>query len=127
MPAKPIVVAELIEQLRTADVERRRGIIAQLSQTEQNIVPELVKALEDNDPLVKSGVAEVLGNHTDAAVPAIPGLIGMIDDGRRAIAPESQFTYTNRFPGEYIFTEKRRPPTPPQNPENLLKITAIAP
>lgn len=126
VPDKPIVVAELVEQLRTADVTERQKIIRQLSDTQQNIVPELVKALEDADPLVKSGVAEVLGNLTDDAVPAIPGLIRMINDGRRAIAPASQFTTTNRFPGEYIFTEKRRPPTSPQNPENLLKITAIA-
>jgi hypothetical protein len=42
--AKPIVVAELVEQLRTADVEERGKIIQQLSDTEQNIVPALVRA-----------------------------------------------------------------------------------
>ncbi len=88
-PDKPIVVAELVEQLRTANVEQRRNIIDKLSETEQNIVPELLKALEDADPLLKSGVAEVLGNHTDAAVPAILGLIRMINDEREAIAPRS--------------------------------------
>jgi HEAT repeat protein len=129
VPAKPIVVAELVEKLRTANVDERREIIQQLSDTQQNIVPELVKALEEPDPLVKSGVAEVLGNHADAAVPAIPGLIGMINDGRRAIAPVSYLlpsypTITLPYPRDV--QQRRRPPTPPQNPENLLGITAIA-
>ncbi|MGC1395107.1 MAG: HEAT repeat domain-containing protein, partial [Coleofasciculaceae cyanobacterium] len=129
VPAKPIVVAELVEQLRTADVTERQKIIRQLSDTQQNIVPELVKALEDADPLVKSGVAEVLGNLTDDAVPAIPGLIGMINDQRRAIAPASSFLLSPSFVSARLPREdqqRRRPPTSPQNPENLLKITAIA-
>jgi len=129
VPAKPLVVAELVERLRIADVEERRNIIQELSETEQNIVPELVKALEDADPLVKSGVAEVLGNLTDAAVPAIPGLIGMINDGRRAIAPASYLSQsypTISIPYSTNARERRRPPTSPQNPENLLRITAIA-
>jgi HEAT repeat protein len=97
-----------------------------------------VKALEEPDPLVKSGVAEVLGNHADAAVPAIPGLIGMINDGRRAIAPGLRFsglnlpTITALPPPVSLYSiyptnvkARRRPPTPPQNPENLLRITAI--
>jgi HEAT repeat protein len=129
VPAKPIVVAELVEKLRTANVNERQEIIRQLSDTRQNIVPELVQALDDPDPLVKSGVAEVLGNHTDAAVPAIPGLIGMINDGRRAIAPVSYLlpSYPRiTLPYPRDVQQRRRPPTPPQNPENLLGITAIA-
>jgi HEAT repeat protein len=133
VPAKPIVVAELVEKLRTANVNDRQEIIRQLSNTQQNIVPELVKALEEPDPLVKSGVAEVLGNLTDAAVPAIPGLIGMMNDGRRAIAPESRLVAPYSYPIPPIIYSysgdikaRRRPPTPPQNPENLLRITAIA-
>lgn len=129
--AKPIVVAELVEQLRTADVEKRREIIQQLSDTEQNIVPALVRAMDDPDPLVKSGVAQVLGNLADAAAPAIPQLIEMMNDERRAIVPES------RFVAPYLYAirplsslssvrERRTPPTPPNNPENLLRITAIA-
>src|SRR4028118_670231 len=47
VPAKPIVVAELVEKLRTANVNERQEIIRQLSDTRQNIVPELVKALDD--------------------------------------------------------------------------------
>jgi HEAT repeat protein len=135
VPAKPIVVAELVEKLRTANVDERQEIIQQLSDTQQNIVPELVKALDDPDPLVKSGVAEVLGNHTDAAVPAIPGLIGMINDGRRAIVPGSSssggyLSYIRpvALPPLYPTTnvkQRRFPPTAPQNPENLLRITAI--
>lgn len=130
--AKPIVVAELVEQLRTADVEERREIIQQLSDTQQNIVPALVRAMEEPDPLVKSGVAEVLGNLTDDAVPAIPGLIEMINDGRRAIVPgssssglylPSQSLYS--LPTSATVKERRLPPTPPKNPENLLRITAI--
>ncbi|NEQ23394.1 MAG: HEAT repeat domain-containing protein [Microcoleus sp. SIO2G3] len=135
--AKPIVVAELVEQLRTANFEQRREIIQQLSDTQQNIVPALVQAMDDPDPLVKSGVAEVLGNLTDDAVPAIPGLIEMMNDGRRAIVPGS---YNSRFypnirpvrlpvlsslPGSANVEERRSPPTPPENPENLLRITAI--
>jgi len=139
LPAKPLVVAELVEQLRTANVDERREIIRQLSDTRQNIIPELVKALEEPDPLLKSGVAEVLGNLTDAAVPAIPGLIGMMNDGRRAIAPGSSssggyLSYIRpvALPPLYPPTnvkddqQRRLPPTPPQNPENLLRITAIA-
>ena len=139
VPAKPIVVIELVEQLRTANVEKRREIIQQLSDTQQNIVPELVRAMEEPDPLVKSGVAEVLGNLTDDAVPAIPGLIGMINDERRAIAPGSSssggyLSYIRpvALPPLYPPTnvkddqQRRVPPTPPQNPENLLRITAIA-
>lgn len=131
--AKPIVVAELVEQLRTADVEERQKIIQQLSDPEQNIVPALVRAMDDPDPLVKSGVAEVLGNLTDAAVPAIPGLIEMMNDGRRAIAPASRlaapYLYNDAIPSLSSVTtvrERRNPPTPPKNPENLLRITAIA-
>jgi HEAT repeat protein len=139
VPAKPIVVIELVEQLRTANVEKRREIIQQLSDTQQNIVPELVRAMEEPDPLIKSGVAEVLGNLTDDAVPAIPGLIGMINDERRAIAPGSSssggyLSYIRpvALPPLYPPTnvkddqQRRLPPTPPQNPENLLRITAIA-
>src|SRR5919202_4222075 len=130
--AKPIVVAELVEQLRTADVEERRKIIQQPSDTEQNIVPALVRAMDDPDPLVKSGVAEVLGNLTDAAVPAIPGLIEMMNDGRRAIAPASRlvapYLYNDAIPSLSSLTtvrERRSPPTPPKNPEKPLRITAL--
>ncbi len=134
--AKPIVVAELVEQLRTANIEERREIIQQLSDTQQNIVPALVRAMDEPDPLVKSGVAEVLGNLTDDAVPAIPGLIEMMNDGRRAIVPGA---FSSGFSPPYVRTpvfpslpdsanvkERRLPPSPPQNPENLLRITAIA-
>lgn len=136
--AKPIVVAELVEQLRTADVEERWKIIQQLSDTEQNIVPALVRAIDDPDPLVKSGVAEVLGNLTDDAVPAIPGLIEMMNDGRRAIVPGSsssglylpsvrpiRLPVLSSLPASATVKERRTPPTSPENPENLLRITAI--
>jgi HEAT repeat protein len=139
--AKPIVVAELVEQLRTADVEERWKIIQQLSDTKQNIVPALVRAMDDPDPLVKSGVAEVLGNLTDDAVPAIPGLIEMINDGRRAIVPGSSnsglyfpnirpirlpaLRPLSSFSASADVEKRRTPPTPPKNPENLLRITAI--
>lgn len=138
VPAKPIVVAELVEQLRTANVGERQKIIRQLSDTQQNIVPELVKALEDPDPLVKSGVAEVLGNLTDDAVPAIGGLIEMLNDTRRAIAPGSSSfgLYPSLpippapvavlYPSLPDTKQRRYPPTSPENPENLLRITAIA-
>jgi HEAT repeat protein len=129
--AKPIVVAELVEQLRTADVAERQKIIQQLSDTEQNIVPVLLKAMDDPDPLVKSGVAEVLGNLSDASVPAIPELIEMMNDGRRAIVPVSRLVAPYLYaipplPSLASVKERRSPPTPPQNPENLLRITAIA-
>jgi HEAT repeat protein len=131
--AKPIVVAELVEQLRTADVAQRRNIIQQLSDTQQNIVPALVRVMDDPDPLVKSGVAEVLGNLSDASVPAIAGLIEMMNDGRRAIVPASRlvapYLYNDAIPSLSSLTtarERRSPPTPPKNPENLLRITAIA-
>jgi HEAT repeat protein len=134
---KPIVVSELVEQLRTANVEARRKIIQQLSDTEQNIVPTLVKALDDPDPLVKSGVAEVLGNLTDAAVPAVPGLIEMMKNEQRALVPEPPSTLSYPYPSLMLpplpsflaprTTRARRvPPNAPQNPENLLRITAIA-
>jgi len=135
---KPIVVADLVEQLRTTDAEGRRQIIKQLSDTKQKIVPALVKAMDDPDPLVKSGVAEVLGNLTDDAAPAIPRLIEMLNDRRRAIVPEpSSRQFLPRLtippPPPRIFLtpnpnnvkQRRLPPTPPDNPENLLRITAI--
>lgn len=132
--AKPIVVADLVEKLRTANIGERLEIIQQLSDTEQNIVPELVRAMDDPDPLVKSGVAEVLGNLTDAAVPAIPVLISMMNDGRRAIVPASRLVAPYPYllaplppplPRPANVKERRLPPTSPQNPENLLRITAI--
>ncbi|MCP2731443.1 HEAT repeat domain-containing protein [Symplocastrum sp. BBK-W-15] len=123
--AKPIVVAELVEQLRTANVGKRHEIIRQLSHTEENIVPELIKAMADSDPLVKSAVAEVLGNLSDAAVPAIPELVKMIDDRRRAIAPPGNIRILPKIPQANV-KERRSPPIPPENPENLLRITAIA-
>ncbi|MBW4507997.1 MAG: HEAT repeat domain-containing protein [Scytonematopsis contorta HA4267-MV1] len=141
---KPVVVTELVEQLRTADVEKRRQIIQQLSDSrqnnsQQNIVPELLQALSDPDTLVKSGVAEVLGNLTDASVPAIPALIEMMSSTQRAIVPSGglpgglpslpSLRLPSRIP---IFSpsssteERRSPPNPPENPESLLRITAIA-
>ncbi|NEP60276.1 MAG: HEAT repeat domain-containing protein [Symploca sp. SIO2G7] len=134
---EPIVVADLVEQLRTTDTEERRKIIRQLSDTKQNIVPALVKAMDDTDPLVKSGVAEVLGNLTDDAAPAIPGLIEMLNDRRRAIVPEPSIRQLQPSliippPPRILIApipkkarEGRLPPTPPKNPENLLRITAI--
>ncbi|HEY9597617.1 MAG TPA: HEAT repeat domain-containing protein, partial [Cyanophyceae cyanobacterium] len=134
---KPIVVDSLVEQLRTADVQKRQTIIEQLSDTKQNIVPALVKAMDDPDPLVKSGVAEVLGNLTDDAVPAIPALVEMLNDQRRAIVPESfssgLYAPSQRVPSlppvpafaTFPNPTRRNPPTPPENPENLLRITAI--
>lgn len=134
---KPIVVDSLVEQLRTADVQKRQTIIEQLSDTKQPIVPALVKAMDDPDPLVKSGVAEVLGNLTDDAVPAIPALVEMLNDQRRAIVPGSfssgLYIPSLRAPAfvslptsATVQDERRLPPTPPSNPENLLRITAIA-
>jgi len=132
--AKPIVVADLVEKLRTANIGERLEIIQQLSDTKQNIVPELVRAMDDPDPLVKSGVAEVLGNLSDVAVPAIPVLISMMNDGRRAIVPASRLVAPYPYllaplppplPRPANVKERRLPPTSPQNPENLLRITAI--
>ncbi|MBW4522618.1 MAG: HEAT repeat domain-containing protein [Scytolyngbya sp. HA4215-MV1] len=124
--ARPIVVADLVEQLRVAHTGQRQNIIQQLSYTQQPVVPALVKALDDPDPLVKSGVAEVLGNRIEDAVPAIPGLIAMMSDLRRAIVPTSSvFLSPPILPISLYSTERRSPPTPPQNPENLLRITAI--
>jgi HEAT repeat protein len=128
VPAKPIVVADLVEQLRTAHADQRRSIIQKLSDTQQPIVPALVTALDDPDPLVKSGVAEALGNRIEDAMPAIPGLVAMINDSRRAIVPASGFFNAPvplLLPPYSYNTEKRTPPTPPQNPDNLLRITAI--
>lgn len=131
--AKPIVVNELVEQLRTAKSGQRWEIIQQLSDTQQNIVPALVKALDDPDPLVKSGVAEVLGNLTDRAVPAIPKLVEMVSDERRAIVPASfteSYVPSLRIPWFLPPTndvrQRRTPPAAPRNPENLLRVTAIA-
>lgn len=131
VPARPIVVAELVERLRTADTGERREIIQQLSDTQQKIVPALVKVLDDPDPLVKSGVAEALGNHMDDATPAIPGLIAMTSDPRQAIVPRPQFPtplFALPIPrSPYLYSEERRRPSiPPNNPANLLRITAIA-
>lgn len=132
--AKPIVVDELVEQLRTAKSGQRWEIIQQLSDTQQNIVPALVKGLDDPDPLVKSGVAEVLGNLTDRAVPAIPKLVEMISDERRAIVPASfseAYLPSLRIPLPPLpainaVSQRRTPPAAPRNPENLLRVTAIA-
>ncbi|AFZ00964.1 HEAT repeat domain-containing protein [Calothrix sp. PCC 6303] len=129
---KVINVTQLVEKLRTADVEERRKIIEQLSGTQENIVPALVQAMEDPDPLVKSAVAEVLGNLTDAAVPAIPALIEMMKSGQRAIVPSSYlispygYPVIASLPASGNTEERRIPSTPPENPENLLRITAIA-
>lgn len=139
--AKPIHVTELVEQLRTADVGKRREIIQQLSDTQQDIVPALLRAMDDPDPLVKSGVAEALGNLTDDATPAVPRLIEMMNDGRRAIVPmpsspgyprlRTPIALPLPLPPPRLTTttttenERRLPPTPPENPENRLRITAI--
>ncbi|MEM7554904.1 MAG: HEAT repeat domain-containing protein [Cyanobacteria bacterium P01_A01_bin.84] len=140
--AKPIVVTELVEQLRTADITQRRKIIRQLSESKPDMVPKLVQAMSDPDPLVKSGVAEVLGNLTDAAVPAIPALIEMTSNTQRAIVPSPSLFLPSypvprtslpplsslpRRSHHFLKTQERRiPPDPPKNPENLLRITAIA-
>ncbi|MEM1392157.1 MAG: HEAT repeat domain-containing protein [Cyanobacteria bacterium P01_H01_bin.150] len=130
--AKPIVVSELVEQLRTADVRKRREIIRELSDSsKQDIVPQLVKATSDPDPLVKSAVAEVLGNLTDAAIPAIPALVEMISSTQRAIVPSSylispRLSSLPVLPRFRSTRERRIPPEAPENPENLVRITAIA-
>lgn len=134
-PAKLINVSALVEKLRTANERERYDIIRQLSDISSNQVPTLVQALNDPDPLVKSGVAEALGDLTDDAVTAIPALVEMIKDERRAIAPESfQSVYFPSpvppplpvLPGLGSPPPKRVPPLTPDNPEKLLKITAIA-
>ncbi|AFZ01460.1 HEAT repeat domain-containing protein [Calothrix sp. PCC 6303] len=135
---KPIIVSELVEKLRIADMEERSKIIQQLSDSQENspenIIPELIKALSDPDPLVKSAVAEVLGNFTDRAVAAIPALIEMMGSSQRAIIPSPYLVFPRISqaiapiipPPISASNTPRIPPTPPKNPENLLRITAIA-
>ena len=80
VPTKPIATATLIERLRTADTNDRLDIIRQLSDDQLKNVSALVKALDDPDPLVKSGVAEALGNHPEEAILAIPAFVAMVKD-----------------------------------------------
>jgi HEAT repeat protein len=115
-------IDDAFEQLRTADEETREDILNELRDKGTKILPELLRALQDNDPLVKSAAAELLGNLGSDSAPAIPQLVTMLEDQRlwRVPNPRRPFLFS------YRPSALSQPPPPPENPNRQLKITAAA-
>jgi HEAT repeat protein len=126
-------VDNLIEQLRLATYNSRYEIIETLKKRGPTAIPALIKALESSDPYVCSGAAEVLGSFGEDAIAAVPTLIKLLQDPRRAIfsasgnsplvLPLPTPSLRIPYPGE---SKSRSIPNPPENPQNLIRIYALA-
>jgi HEAT repeat protein len=147
---------DLLERLRTADEDERSEIIQVLKRRGNAVIPELIQALETTDPLVRTGAAAALGQLGEASSVALPALLKLLDDDRRAlfgsrgdsdygpIVSASPQPYREAFPLTYsepnpfyptppggikekpYELRKREIPTPPENPRKLVKIAALA-
>jgi HEAT repeat protein len=144
---------DLLERLRTADGNERSEIIQVLKQRGKAAIPELIQALEITDPLVRTGAAAALGQLGEASSAAVPALLKLLEDDRRALFASTRSSYytspileplldppvppiyaaPNPFapPGiakaEPIYElRKREIPTPPENPQKRVKIQALA-
>jgi HEAT repeat protein len=137
---------DLLERLRIAAGDERSEIIQVLKRRGNAVIPELIQALEITDPLVRTGAAEALGQLGEASSAAVPALLKLLEDDRRALfAPRSYQDYGYdappiaiaaprsyyRIPGDGrddkpYELRQREIPTPPENPQKLVKIQALA-
>jgi HEAT repeat protein len=138
---------DLLERLRIAAGDERSEIIQVLKRRGNAVIPELIQALEITDPLVRTGAAEALGQLGEASSAAVPALLKLLEDDRRAlfaprssrdygyaalpslIAPPPNYSYS--IPGDAkdekpYELRQREIPTPPENPQKLVKIQALA-
>lgn len=126
---------DLLERLRSAGLSERQPILSALGKRGKKVLPNLLMAIDDRDPYLRSGAIELLGKLGDDASPAVPKLIKLLQDDRRALFPAVS------SPGGSIYYEptqlapilppgsanrSRFIPFPPPNPRNLIKIYAIA-
>jgi HEAT repeat protein len=137
-PQGPIRVPERLDKLRTATKSSRQFIIEELSDPKRSIISELLAAFKtESDPLVKSALAEVLGNRWEESEPAIDDLIVMLRDQRRALVSADEDLPYKPLPlpiePQFVFPfadfrklQLKRYPSPvPGNPTDLLRISAI--
>jgi HEAT repeat protein len=124
---------ELIERLRTAVSGERRQILQVLGDRGKKVLPNLLVAMDDRDPYVRSGAIELLGKLGEVASPAVPQLIKLLQDERRATFPVGYSVPFLEPPllllpyGSRTSIVRPRPvPLPPPNPRHLIKIYAIA-
>jgi HEAT repeat protein len=131
-------VGALIEKLRLANPNQRYEIIQVLKSRGRNAIPALIVALGTPDPLVCSGAAETLGQLGEEASMAVPALIKLLQDNRRALTiNETQNNYPllssfipplRSFPRLSVSGRPfvREIPTAPDNPRHLVKVYALA-
>jgi HEAT repeat protein len=139
---------DLLERLRIAEVDERSEIIQALKQRGKAAIPELIQALEITDPLVRTGAAAALGQLGEASSAAVPALLKLLEDDRRALfgqtrrdydtvpmlaPPTPSPMYANPVPPPGIAKNEppyelrqRVIPTPPENPQKRVKIQALA-
>ncbi len=147
-PDRPKLIAQasnrdLLERLRTAAGDERSEIIQVLKRRGNAVIPALIQALETADPLVRTGAAEALGQLGEASSAAVPALLKLIEDDRRALFGPSRDAYGGYVPipstavswppppgratDEKPYELRQREiPTPPDNPQKMVKITALA-
>jgi HEAT repeat protein len=130
---------ELIERLRTAVSGERRQILQVLADRGKKVLPNLLLAMDDRNPYVRSGAIELLGKLGDGASSAVPKLIQLLQDDRRALFPETSLSdvpgYCEPLPtpqaqilpygSQTSIVRPRRIPLPPDNPRNVIKIYAL--
>ncbi|MFM2430083.1 MAG: hypothetical protein RLZZ511_1296 [Cyanobacteriota bacterium] len=130
-PLANITIDSLIDELRTANRSRHESIVNELVKRGKSAIPPLTKALEINDPLVRRGVATALGKFQEAAIAAVPALVKLTADNRRALFPRREYddypslTVAPPEPIPFYSSSARSRPTPPDNPRNLVSITAL--
>ncbi len=143
---------DLLERLRIAAGDERSEIIQALKQRGKAAIPELIQALEITDPLVRTGAAEALGQLGEASSAAVPALLKLLEDDRRALfalGRDGDYAIQNSAPTRTYFEpsskssafdpllppgENEKPyelrqraiPTPPENPQKRVKIQALA-
>jgi HEAT repeat protein len=143
---------DLLERLRIAAGDERSEIIQALKRRGNAVIPELIQALEITDPLVRTGAAEALGQLGEASSAAVPALLKLLEDDRRALfasGRDGDYAIQNSAPTRTYFEpsssgsafdpllppgEDEKPyelrqraiPTPPENPQKRVKIQALA-
>jgi HEAT repeat protein len=128
-PLRDLSVEALLEKLRTARMKERSQIIQALVDRGSAAVPKLIAGLAITDPLVRSGAATALGQLGDEASAAVPALVKVLSDNRRAVVmPEnSLFAFpVPSSPFSLLGGNTRPIPTPPENPRQLIRIYAVA-
>ena len=130
-----ISTRQLIEELRSPQQNRRNTILSELKQRGNNAIPELITALSINDPLVQSGALITLGELGENAKSAVPAIVALLSDRRRALVTVSEDIDPIRIiaitppslyqPREPLRLPKRTTPSMPDNLRQSIQLYAI--